>query len=338
MNQQFNQIRWRPRVRAHLENRKTQPRSSDDVDARLVRAFMSLAPATRKNYQAQLRQLDKWLAGRELSDSTLADYLMHRHEKGLSPGSLVNTLNALKFRCKKLGLPSPVGPETEDMLTYTRREGSSRGRGYAPGLTLEEVESIIETTESNGSLWGLRDAAMIATAFYGGLRIGEVSQINLDDLTFYNDGTAVLLIRKSKTDQQGRGKTVPLSSDAVKRLTAWLEASHVASGRLFRSLQWSGIYKTGTVTSDGLTADHAGTIVKQCGKAAGLRITSHSLRRSFAQHLTRAGLSIQEVARAGRWASTDMVVRYVENETANQSAVLSVFEKHTPRLRVVKSG
>ena len=335
MSSQFNRISWRPKMRAHIERRETTPRNSDEADKKVARAFMRLAPSTRKNYKTQLNQLDKWLAGRELSDTSLADYLQHRHELGRAPGSLVNVLNAVKFRAKALGIASPVGQETEDMLTYTKREGSTRGRGYAPGLTLEEVESIIETTEKNGSLWGLRDSAMIATAFYGGLRIGEVSQIDLDDLTLYSDGTGALLIRRSKTDQSGRGRTVPLPSPAIKRLIAWIEAANLSSGRVFRALQWSGIYGTGTVTSDGLTASHAGEIVKQCGKAAGLRITSHSLRRSFAQHLTRAGLTIQEVARAGRWASVDMVMRYVENETANKSAVLGIFEKGRSRLRRV---
>ena len=332
---QFNRTVWRTKMAAHVDRRSTTPRDSDEADRKLSRAFMRLAPSTRRQYKFQLRRLDGWLASRKLTDSTLADYLLHRHREGRAPGSLVNAVNAAKFRCKSLGLASPAGQEVADMLTYTAREGSSRGRGYAPGLTLEEVESIIETAEKTGSLHGLRDAAMIATAFYGGLRIGEVVGVEVDDVTFYNDGTGALLIRKSKTDQAGRGRTVPLSSDAVKRLIAWIEAAQVASGPVFRGLRWSGIYRTCTVLSDALTSDHAGAIVRKCGEATGLRLTSHSLRRSFAQHLTRAGLTIQEVARAGRWESPAMVMRYVENETANKSAVLSVFEKGRSRLRKV---
>ena len=332
---QFNRTAWAVKMGAHLARRETTPLDSDEADRKLSRAFLRLAKGTRKNYRAQLRRLDAWLDGRELTDSTLADYILTRHREGLAPGSHVALLNAVKFRAKATGSPSPVGQETDDVLAYTKREGAGRGRGYAPGLSLEEVEKIITTAENNASLWGLRDAALMATAFYAGLRIGEAVAIDFDDLTFYRDGTAALRIRQSKTDQHGQGKTVPLSSDAVRRLVAWIEASQVSSGPVFRRLQWSGIYKSATMTDEALTADHAGEIVKACGKVAGFKITSHSLRRSFAQHLTRAGLNVQEVARAGRWASADMVLRYVENETANKSAVLSVFEKGRSRLRRV---
>ena len=50
------------------------------------------------------------------------------------------------------------------------------------------------------------------------------------------DGSGVLTIRASKTDPDGKGSYVWLSLDTMRRVHAWLEASGVESGPLFRRI------------------------------------------------------------------------------------------------------
>ena len=84
---------------------------------------------------------------------------------------------------------------------------------------------------------GLRDKAILLVGFYGGgRRRDELSNLRLSDLALEQDGYQ-LTIRKSKTDQQGKGHTVPLSGETACAVKAWLLASGLRDGKLFRGIK-----------------------------------------------------------------------------------------------------
>ena len=315
--------RWRQRL--DLEEIKLH-----DADAEFIlvrEALRSLAKPTRVNYRSALRRIDAWLGERPHTDSTLAAYVMELHRLGKAPATIGQAVIAVKFREKVFDHPSPAGKHTEQALRAVRREGSDRRKGSAPGLTLDQVESIIQAAEQDGTVWGLRDSAIIATAFYTGLRVGEAAAIRVSDLTFFNDGTGILRVRQSKTDQFGVGIQLGLATDAVRRIVAWLERAQIRSGVAFRAVQCNGFDGSYVVTSRAMSSGHVAEIVKARAKDVGIRCTSHSLRRAFAQHLTREGVPIQAVAAAGRWSDPAQVVRYVQNEQQSQSLVVSIFDR-----------
>ncbi|OZA62660.1 MAG: integrase, partial [Sphingomonadales bacterium 39-62-4] len=55
------------------------------------------------------------------------------------------------------------------------------------------------------------------------------------------DGSAVLTVPNSKTDQEGKGAYAWLSPDTMRRLAAWREASGISEGALFRRI---GVVRT----------------------------------------------------------------------------------------------
>lgn len=315
------------------------------IDRRLSAALRSLAKQTRINYRGILRRLDRWLdhTGRDLDDAAVAAYLWRLFDqKGFAPRSIEQVLAAVRFRARALSQTAPTGTEVEMMRRRIRRKGAGRGKGPAKGLTLEQVETMIQTAESAPIGRGLRDAALMSVMFYCGLRAGEAGVLRVEDFTFHADGTGVVRIRRSKTDQAGIGATLPVPEPAVRRVEAWLVAAQISQGAVFRGVRsaWDG---TPAVfgRDEGIKPWSVTGIVSQWAKRCGFKgVTSHSLRRSFAQHMTRAGCSVQEVARAGRWTNLSQVLRYVENEQASQSVVLEVFGSKGKgrRLRSVKSA
>ncbi len=50
----------------------------------------------------------------------------------------------------------------------------------------------------------MRDAAILAVASDALLRVGEVAALQVDDIAFEADGSGIVTIRSSKTDQEGR--------------------------------------------------------------------------------------------------------------------------------------
>ena len=88
-----------------------------------------------------------------------------------------------------------------------RRDGKGRGREPVNGLEWEDVEKICVLAEADNTVAGLRDSALIRLMSDCLLRISEVVAINIDDLARSETGDgSTLLIRNSKTDQEGHGE------------------------------------------------------------------------------------------------------------------------------------
>ena len=187
------------------------------------------------------------------------------------------------------------------------------------------METIIKTTLESGGLAGLRDAAIIGVGYYCGLRRAEISALQVSHIQFLDDGAGTLKVAKSKTDQSGVGAVIHLPKRAASLILAWIEAAGIADGHLFRSIRHC-VYKPSYVNAKGMRPDGVGPIIKRRAAVAGYKVTSHSLRRSFAQTATRRGKNIQQVAGMGRWTNPAMVVLYCRNETAARSDARDVFD------------
>ena len=317
----------REKMRAYVRNRMT------DEERKLERAFASVAPLTASTYKSALRHFDEWKEHhqRGISDASLADYALHlfrcggKDGKGVAPSTIVSNLNAVRFRERELDRTDPKGKETKRVLRMVRRKGAARGRGQAPGVRHRDMETIIETTLASGGLPGLRDASIIAVGYYCGLRRAEIAGLQVDHVQFLEDGTGTLKVAKSKTDQTGIGAVIHLPKRAASLIRDWLETTGISVGYLFRSIRHC-VYKPSHINSNGMRPDGVGPVIKRRAADAGFKVTSHSLRRSFAQTATRRGKNIQQVAGMGRWQNPAMVVLYCRNETAARSDARDVFD------------
>lgn len=75
-------------------------------------AKRALAPRTRGTYAQSLRALEEWLAGRPVTDETLAEHLQVLYDRGLAASSATNVVAAVKNLAKTEGTHCPVGPKT----------------------------------------------------------------------------------------------------------------------------------------------------------------------------------------------------------------------------------
>ena len=169
----------------------------------------SFAENTVRNRRQALKHFDEWLKGRPCSDGLLAQYITHLFDQGKAPGTISIVVSAVKWLLKHRNNGTLVDlPITSATLSGIRREGRGRGRGQRNGLTWREVEKICAVQESDGTLRGLRNSAILRVMSDGLLRISEVTELRIDDL---EDNT--LRIRFSKTDQEGQGEHLYLCED-----------------------------------------------------------------------------------------------------------------------------
>ena len=284
----------------------------------------ALADATRRAYAGALRRLERWLAGRRLDDGLLAAYLGELFERGLAPASaklVVHGVRRAVADCARSRRPcseNPAGPATEERLERFHREAGGRGRGQVRGVSWEEADGMCERAQAQGDLRGLRDAAMVAVASQCLLRVSEVSGLDVTEVSFRPDGTARARIRRSKTDQHGRGSVHHVCEDAAAWLRVWIEVAGIRTGPLFRALA-----RGGRVSDQRLGPDSVRAAIKRRAGEAGIggRMSGHSLRIGAAQSLAERDVSLAELQRAGRWKSPAMPGYYVRGQEASRGAV-----------------
>ena len=279
--------------------------------ADLVQA--SIAENTRRAYRAALRQFER--SEYPETDAGVAAYLGRLYDTGRSVTVAAMLVSALRFRARLRGLPSPVGAATTRVLAGFRRLAAGRGTGQVAGVRWEQADRVAAMAEQRNHQIGLRDAAIVAVASDALLRVSEVSSLDVEDV---NLAEQTLLIRRSKTDQEGKGVLQFLGKPTVERIRAWLLKTGLADGPLFRA-----VHRSGSLRRERLSERAIRRIIIVRAKAAGVggRVSGHSLRVGSAQSLAMAGASLVEMQVAGRWRSPAMPARYAQGQLVTQGAV-----------------
>ncbi len=290
----------------------------------------ALAPATRKAYAGALRRYGQWLDGRPPTDSFLAAHLDKMFRRGLSAASAALTVAAVRRAVRDLAraghhcTENPVGPVALERVERYRREAAGRGRGQAGPLLWEDADRMSECAEARGDARAVRDAALIGVASHALLRVSEVSRLDAEDVSPQSNGSALVKIRRSKTDQYGEGSVLHVGPDAAKRLERWMAMAGIESGPVFRPV------KGGSVEAARLGTGAIRVAIKRRAAQAGISrpVSGHSLRVGAAQSLAERDVSLAELQVSRRWTSPAMPGRYVRGQEASRGPVA--------RLRVTK--
>ena len=145
----------------------------------------------------------------------------------------------------------------------------------------------------------------------------EISRLDAEDVSPQRGGSALVRIRRSKTDQYGQGAVLHVCRDAAERLKHWMTMAGIESGPLFRPVK-GGSIETARLGPGAVRA----TIKRRAAQAGiGRRTSGHSLRVGSAQSLAERGVSLAELQVIGRWTSPAMPGRYVRGQEASRGAV-----------------
>jgi site-specific recombinase XerD len=153
-------------------------------------------------------------------------------------------------------------------------------------LTAEPGRSLVEAPTSKTPR-GKRDRAILGMLLGCGLRRSELVHLKLEDLQQREDHWAIVdLVGKG-----GHVRTIPVPGWVKKRVDEWIQASGIASGRLFRSIN-----KSGGVWGDGMTEKVVWNVVKNFAKTVGIeKVAPHDLRRTCARLCHVAGGELEQI-------------------------------------------
>lgn len=177
---------------------------------------------------------------------TLVRYIRALERRGNRPSTLARRIASLGAVHRLVGLGDDAMPTNAPMvraaLKAVRRRKGARQRQAAPlrlGKVLDPHVSkgftLAALLDACGSdVQGLRDAALLSLGYDAGLRVSELVLVEERHIDLQEDGSATLFIPFSKTDQEQEGAWAWLSADTMRRVGAWLEASGIRDGVLFR--------------------------------------------------------------------------------------------------------
>ena len=164
-------------------------------------AAASISKNTRRAYAGALGRIDAWRAdhGIRADDAAIAAYLAALAKAGKSPAAASVLVAALRFRAKLAGGGDPIGPASARVLAGFRREASDRGTGQVAGVRWEQADAAAAVAASgDGTVAGLRDAAILAVMSDAMLRVSEAARLDVTDLEAEGENT--ITVRRSKTD------------------------------------------------------------------------------------------------------------------------------------------
>jgi len=287
--------------------------------ARYVEAGLRGAPNTALAYAGDLKRFGAWCTTHELeplpaSVDTLAGFVTHLAETGKKVATIQRHCAAISKAHALRGIDSP----TDDKKFKVLMEGICRLKGIrqkqAPAFTLANFKRTVKSIDAK-TIAGLRNRVILLLGFTGAFRRSELAALNLQDLSFSEEGLIVNLA-KSKTNQLGAAeeKAIFYSPEfklcPIRTLEAWVKRLERTEGPVFVSLR-----KGERLTTRRLTDKHINLIVQQY---LGAKYTAHSLRASFVTVAKLNGADDSEVMNQTKHKTSEMIRRYTRLDNVRQ--------------------
>lgn len=292
------------------------------------------ADATLRGYAADWRRFcgycqEKGVQALPAHPEVIAAYLSwlaaaapnkSRGRVGYKPATLDRARAAIAAEHRKAGLLSPCSdPRVKRVMRAIRKSVGSRQRRAWP-LMPHHLRAIFRwlDTKTNRAR-AVRDKAILAAGFAGGLRRSELVALKREDVRI-TAGAVVFFIERSKTDQEGRGAHVTFEKAEdmadccpLERLREW----ETALGRVQSSSFYFRRWKKGEISREPIYGKQVERLVRSSVKAIGLdpeKYSAHSLRAGVATYLIYLrGFNPFEVKKHLRHKSTAMLEVYVRD-------------------------
>ncbi len=262
-----------------------------DPDAELMLAefFRQLAAEVRaskhtvSNYQRDMKQLYRYCVDKsinqwgDLKHADIRSHIAARHRKGLSSKSLQRELSAIRSFYDYLLKKGQASVNPAQQIKAPKQP-----RKLPKTLDVDQLTGLLEAGTS--SLLEIRDLAMFELFYSSGLRLSELSALDLTDIDL-PDSTLTVRIGKG-----GKSRVLPVGSKAVAAIENWLQQRVVKIARkepaLFVSMRGTRLGQRNIELR----------LKQWCiKKDIPEHIHPHMLRHSFASHLLESSQDLRAV-------------------------------------------
>jgi len=264
------------------------------------------SPATVENYGRDLKRMAEYAASRGvagpggMSRKLLRDFVFMLKDLGLSAATIRRQVSAVRTYFRFL-----IGEGTVDEDPSDRLEVPRRGRTLPDTLSVADIEALLASPGLDDPLaW--RDRSLLELGYGAGLRASELCGLSLGDLQL-TEGLLRVMGKGSKE------RLVPVGRKVISAVSVYL---HQVRPVLDRGKTRNRVLLN--ARGQPLSRVGAWGVVKRAARRAGLtkRVTTHTLRHSFATHLLEGGADLRAVQEMLGHAdlSTTQIYTHVDRE------------------------
>ena len=239
-------------------------------------------------YLTDLRKLPEYLELRSwdlgptrIERMHLDDFLQYLHELGLAARSQARVVSALRTFFQFLLEEEMIDNDPTELLRPPKV-----GRKLPDVLAYEEIQAVLAAIDLSTDQ-GVRDRAMLETLYACGLRVSELTGLQLTHL--FLDKGYIRVIGKGNKE-----RIIPIGDRAIKHIELYYEGVRrsmmnikpEASNTLFLNYRGGGLSRVSVFKS-----------IKKYVALAGINknVSPHTFRHSFATHLIEGGADLRAV-------------------------------------------
>ena len=296
-----------------------------DSDRQILDAFIDniwiekgLSQNTLDSYRSDLEQFSSWLEKNNLSyiktsKKEILSYLSFLFQKGLGSKTVARKLSSLKSFFRYLVFKSiiPNDPSSEV-------ETPKLLKSIPKSISEKEVEALLAAPDEKTDI-GLRDKTMIETLYSCGLRISELTNLELLNLNLRQG--VIRVIGKGQKE-----RLVPMGDQLIGLLELYISSSRK---NLLNKRHSDFLFLS--TRGQRMTRQSFWHRIKHYRLAAGFepdKISLHVLRHAFATHLLNNGADLRVVQLL--LGHSDLNTTQIYTEVARQR-LKRLHTEHHPR-------
>jgi integrase/recombinase XerD len=285
-----------------------------------VEFFVSTIPNknTRTAYLHAVAQFSEWCEERRIPLQSVSPIILaaYREQHSGSLPTIKQHFSALRMMFAWF---VEKGVAERNPVREVKTPKFSRGEGKTPALSVEEVQQLFESFDTD-SLVGLRDRALIGVMAYTFARVEAATSLRIRDYVQQGRRSFIRLREKG-----GKEKEIPCHHKLEEFLDAYIHAADLVGGKdapLFRTAAG----RTGKLTENPMSRFDAWKMVRR-------RLNDADIQGEFTNHSFRATGITTFLENGGSLESAQFIAGHADSRTTklydrrNQRATLEDLER-----------
>lgn len=235
---------------------------------------------TLKNYVSDIKIFYRWYREIDFSENiekvthyhltAYKDYLIHNQRKRAS--SINRNIQSLRNFFRFLTVQKSIKKNPAEKVKFLRRIKRTQPKA----LTKNDIHKLLSVTSHSSHGTKQRNYAIIQLLLQTGIRVGEIVNLEIRDLTLYDRSGEIRVVNA----KGGKERTIPLNSSARKALRNYLEGRNLeeGGGAVFFSKQ-----------NKKMTVRAVQKVINSLAGKSGIQnMSPHTLRHTFAINYLRS--------------------------------------------------
>lgn len=287
------------------------------------------SPHTVRNYISDLRQYLAFLAEREIKTLeidrlTIRSWLANLQRK-IGKNSAGRKVASIRGFYRYLLREGEISLNPMEEVSIPKAE-----KRLPKFFSVDDVFRLMEAPKSDKKLV-VRDRAILELLYSSGLRVSELTRLNVADINVKAEMIKVL-------GKGNKERMIPIGGKAIEALNAYMEAKKVPDtppNNFSANSKNAGEEHEAVFLNyrgDRLTSRSVARIVEKYLRKAGVpgRGSPHTLRHSFATHLLDSGADLRGIQELLGHASLSTTQKYTHITT---DKLMEVYDKAHPRAK-----